>query len=465
MRNLSIAILCVFLSNLLFSQEVKRCAYDEMMQFYETQYPGFNKLRGQAFDYAKAVANSNTSAKNTYPADSIIQVPVVVHIVYENPAENLHDSLVYSQIDMLNQSFRMQNPDTSNLRSFFDTLRADAGIEFFLAKVDPNGDSTSGITRTQTVKTTFASGLLGITGLDEIKMSSTGGANAWNTEKYLNIWVGDFSISDPIFGNTPSVLGKAYPPMGISTSIWPSTSPSPNPGLDGVIIHYEVFGVKNPLAVGQVLSIADMGRTAVHEVGHYLGLRHIWGDGGNPLFPGSIDCSVDDHINDTPNSGNNSQQSGCDPNKNTCTEASGFDYPDLWENYMDYSDEVCQVMFTHGQVALMRSSLINLRSGVVAEGRRQNPSVNVSINEISGFSSFDVYPNPTSGVLNINFEIDNKSESVIEVIGLDAKTYFRRNVTANENSTQLNLNGLAPGIYFVHLSNLDVNEFKRIILH
>ncbi|MEX0812953.1 MAG: T9SS type A sorting domain-containing protein [Chitinophagales bacterium] len=370
MRNILLLFLFVFTVVVTSAQDFHRCGYDLMLQQYEAQYPGFIQARNQTFDQAKQLAFLQSNHKSGFSQDSVFKIPVVVHILYKNANENLHDSLIHNQIEMLNLSYRMRNSDTSNLRPEFDTLKADVGLEFFLAKEDPLGDSTNGIIR----KSTTTQGFFDIGGdLDLIKQSTEGGSDAWDTERYLNIWVGDLSL----FGQ-PGVLGFAYPPIGAAN--WPPNSNAPSPEFDGVVIHFEVFGVNNPFAVGGILSMADQGRTAVHEVGHYLGLRHIWGDGGSPFFPGPPDCSVDDGIDDTPNAGNNSQQTGCDPNKNTCVDTP-YDYPDLWENYMDYSEESCQVMFTNDQAAVMRSNLINYRNSLIQEGKRQCP---VILNELTG---------------------------------------------------------------------------------
>lgn len=460
MKKYSSFILLLLVVNTLLAQHVERCGHDLLMQQYETKYPGFNQARNHSFAIAQnAVYNNN--AKAAVSNDSVLRIPVVVHFVYKNATENLHDSLVHNQIKMLNQSFRMQDPDTANIRPLFDSLRADAHIEFFLTKVDENGDSTTGITRTQT----STQGFFDFLDLDKIKKPSQGGVAAWDTDKFLNIWVGDMS-----FQGQPGVLGYAYPPTGGVDSIWPAGANAPSPDLDGVVIHYEVFGDRNPLAVGGQLAIADRGRTAVHEVGHFLGLRHIWGDGGNPLFPGPPDCSVDDGIKDTPNSGNNSQQTGCQPSKNTCSPASGYDYPDMWENYMDYSEESCQVIFTHDQVAIMRYNLINPRAGLAEEGKRQNPdeqepvdSVGVGIGNVNVSMGLNVYPNPSSGLVNLEFSNVN-SNSKLSVIAIDGKTVANQNVAANTNNLYLNLEELQSGIYFIRLQNNKGSAYKRLVI-
>ena len=214
-------------------------------------------------------------------AEDIITIPVVVHIVYNTSSENLSDAQVQSQIAVLNEDFRRLNADAS-------------------------GNTTSGITRTATSTTSFSTN-------DYVKYSSNGGKDAWATDKYLNIWVCDLS------GGT---LGYAqFPGSGAAET-------------DGVVISYRYFG-----RGGSAQAPFDKGRTASHEVGHWLNLRHIWGDGG---------CSYDDYVNDTPIAGD--AHYGC-PSWPTSTCSSY----DMYMNYMDYVDDACMNMFSTGQKNRMRA--------------------------------------------------------------------------------------------------------------
>ncbi len=245
--------------------------------------------------------------------DGTITIPVVVHVVYNNSTENVSDAQIQSQIDVLNEDFRRLNADASNTPSVFQGVAADSEIEFCLASVDPSGNATNGITRTSTTRTSFGTN-------DQVKFNSSGGKDAWPAGDYLNMWVCDIS---------GSILGYAQFPGG-------------SPSTDGVVIDYAYFGT-----IGTATSPFDLGRTATHEVGHWLNLRHIWGDGG---------CSVDDFVSDTPTAGSaNTTGSPCSfPGPNTCNSGSG-DLPDMFQNYMDYSDDVCMNLFTQGQKSRMRA--------------------------------------------------------------------------------------------------------------
>lgn len=328
------------------SAQIKPCYTDEYVHYLNQQHPGFKQAMQDQFNQAKAHANSKAVHRSTQATapDTIYRIPVVFHVVYKTAQENVHDSLLYSQIRVLNEDYRRLNSDTSNTRAIFKNRAADIGVEFYLATIDPNGNLTTGITRTATTAS-FGGGFIpNPNDLDKVKSSAQGGKDAWDTDKYLNIWV---------CNTGGSILGLAYPPTAAPN--WPSGSTASQDKW-GVVLSYEVVGYQNPRAVGQ-LSIANRGRTAVHEVGHYLGLRHIWGDAG---FFGSVDCDLtkDDGFDDTPHMGSNSQQTGCNFTKNTCTNGETPDEPDMVENYMDYSTESCQNMFTQQQANLMRSMIV-----------------------------------------------------------------------------------------------------------
>jgi hypothetical protein len=238
---------------------------------------------------------------------TVIRIPVVVHVLYTNSTENISDAQIQSQINVLNQDFRRTNPDATNKWA----QAADVEIEFVLATSDPYGYATSGITRTNTTTSTWQTN-------DAMKDNNQGGQNAWPSSQYLNIWV----VGKLVNSAGRTILGYAQFPGGGSAV------------TDGVVIAHNYFGSQ-----GTVQTPYNKGRTATHEVGHWLNLKHIWGD--------SNDCAVDDGISDTPNS--NAPNYGCSTGKTSCGTA------DMVENYMDYSDDACMNLFTAGQKDRMRA--------------------------------------------------------------------------------------------------------------
>ena len=378
-----------------FSQEVYKCYTHEAMQYQESLTPGYLEAVEASFERAKTSQSQDRS--------TVYTIPVVVHIVYNDASENLDDSVVFNQIDILNASFRRTNADTINLRNAFTTIVGDAFIEFQLAQIDPNGQATTGITRTNTTQTSF----IGVGGFpaEGVKSSTDGGIDPWDQSRYLNIWVCNMSL----FG-TPFLLGYASPPNNLPN--WP---PGSSDDLsDGVVIEFEAFGSNNPNILDLGGGAVEVeGKTAVHEVGHYLGLRHIWADG---------DCTDEYCIDDTPNADDQSDED-CDTTKNSCTDNIGTlgDLPDMVENYMDYSAETCQNSFTQGQVDLMRGVLENERIDLISG----NPASTSNFRQFE----FNIYPNPSQGTAlignipkeNAQLKIYNESGKVIRELKVSSQ--------------------------------------------
>ncbi len=229
-----------------------------------------------------------------------ITIPCVVHVVYNGSTQNISDAQIASQMTVLNEDFRRLNSDADGTWP----QASDSEIEFCLASVDPNGNATNGITRTSTTVNGFGTN-------DAVKFNSSGGKDAWPAADYLNIWVCNIG---------GGILGYAQFPGG-------------NPATDGVVNDYRYFG-----NIGTATAPFDLGRTMTHEVGHYLNLRHIWGDGN---------CNVDDFVSDTPTS--DASNGGCNVGHVSCNSV------DMVQNYMDYSDDACMNLFTEGQKTRMRA--------------------------------------------------------------------------------------------------------------
>lgn len=390
--------------------QTEQCATHTLLQQHTAQYPQYGLMVDQAFDQARQWVHDNGFSK----AGGVYQIPVVVHVVYLTPQQNLADSIIHNQIAVLNRDYRRLNTDTINTRTEFLPLAADAEIEFYLATTDPDGNPTTGITRTAGTPALGSFSPFS----DDVKYDSLGGKDAWPTNRYLNIWV-----CDVLFGF--GVLGYAYPPIG-NVPNWDTTVTPADPMRQGVVIHWTVFGSNNPNASGPY-AITNRGRTATHEVGHYLGLRHVWGDG---------DCTMDDGLSDTPDADGNAGQV-CDWSKNTCTESSGPELPDNIENYMDYAADSCMNMFTHGQVAMMRYVLETFRPELVG--------LPVGMPTYTLEENILLYPNPGTTVLNIRpagTPADIRGGMMTDMAG-------RQVLTLQPGQTEINTSALTPGVYLV----------------
>ena len=245
-------------------------------------------------------------------------IPVVVHVVYNAKSENISASQIKSQITILNKDFHAKNPDKSKVPGVWKGLAADAGIKFVLASKDPNGKPTKGITRTKTTRTSFGTG-------DTVKSTASGGIDPWPTDKYLNIWVCTLA---------GGLLGYAQFPGG-------------PPETDGVVILNTAFGTK-----GTAAAPFNLGRTTTHEIGHWLNLRHIWGD--------TEDCSGTDFVADTPNAEGPNYGKPAFPHISCNNGPNG----DMFMNYMDYVDDDSMFMFTTQQVARMAAALEGPRNTI-----------------------------------------------------------------------------------------------------
>jgi hypothetical protein len=255
------------------------------------------------------------------PAGPVL-IPVVVHVIHRGGAENISDAQIKSQIDVLNRDYRMKNSDIGKVPAPFKPVVADPMIQFALAQTDPLGQPTNGITRTQTAVTQFNSN-------DAMKFTAQGGHDAWDSTRYLNIW-----ICPEIYDGPRTLLGYAQFPGGL-------------PATDGVAIIHNAFGT-----TGTAAAPFNLGRTATHEIAHWLDVFHIWGDA-----PG---CSTDDQVADTPLQDSENYGTPTFPHVSCNNGPNG----DMFMNYMDYVDDRAMFMFTQGQVARMRATLMGPRSTI-----------------------------------------------------------------------------------------------------
>lgn len=299
----------------------RTCATEQYLETLEQLQPGAKVQQQKAREATLEQLRRKPQGQALRQAGTIT-IPVVFHVLYNSPEQNIPDEQILSQLAVLNADFGRTNADKINTPSYFELLAGDADIEFCMASTGPNGEMTNGITRTQTTATSF--NVIN----NNIKRADKGGAPAWDRDQYLNIWVGN--IADDI-------LGWATFPGSTTSSQY-----------DGVVLHYQTIGTA-PLNKSKWEY--NKGRTATHEVGHWLGLQHIWGSGNSS-------CSDSDDIEDTPNQ--REPNYGC-PNE-TVLSCNNGPYGDMWQNYMDYSNDACMNLFTKGQIAYMQEVLNTTRS-------------------------------------------------------------------------------------------------------
>ncbi|MBX3253810.1 MAG: T9SS type A sorting domain-containing protein [Chitinophagaceae bacterium] len=340
---------------------------------------------------------------------SVITIPVVIHILYNTPAENISDEQIRSQIEVLNRDFGKQNKDFGQVPAAFAPFAADTRIQFELAKVDPEGRATNGIIRKKTTQASWKQD-------DMMKFSASGGDDAWDSRYYLNIWVCNLNRS---------LLGY-------------STFPGAVAAKDGVVIRTDIFGNINISS-----PVYNKGRTTTHEVGHWLNLKHLWGDSY---------CG-DDGVDDTPpqrtyNSGCSSfpqiDPEGCNPS------ADG----DMFMNFMDFSDDACILMFTYGQKQRMRNLF---KEGGARASILQSPALGQPWNntpspysQTSG-ASIHIFPNPAAS--GITFATGDNKPVIVKSFIIYNNT--GKPVMRGNNSSGTQITGLIPGIYLISIEAED----------
>jgi Pregnancy-associated plasma protein-A/Secretion system C-terminal sorting domain len=371
------------------------------------------------------IASTNSNARIVSGRDTlnneVIIIPVVVHILYNTNEQNISDQQVLSQIDVLNKDYRRLNADAVNTPMAFKNVAADVRISFCLAKTDPEGKPTTGILRKFTSVSSFKTN-------DVMKFSAQGGDNAWDAGSYLNLWVCNLS------GN---MLGYA---------VLPGTPAE----RDGVVIHYTAFGT-----VGKIKAPYNKGRTATHEIGHWLGLQHLWGD---------ADCG-DDGISDTPPQ--QKANTGCTsfPHISSCSSnPSG----DMFMNFMDLTDDACMNLFTEGQKSRMRSFFAkgNLRNSFL-----QATACTATIEEAGPLPDsnsdsqkviISVYPNPFNS--GVTIDLGNASQitgKLIKVFNTTGQLIASQPVTSRK--TLLQLGNLPPGVYILKIAGDKSNAVYKLL--
>jgi Secretion system C-terminal sorting domain/Pregnancy-associated plasma protein-A len=352
-------------------------------------------------------ASGTSSGASSGSLPSLITIPVVVHILYNTNAENISDAQVQSQIDVLNADYQKQNADTAEIPAYYRSLAANCGFRFGLALADTNGQSTTGIIHKYTNNSYFTID-------DDIKSAATGGDDGWDRDRYLNIWVGN--LTGDVLGYS-SVVGGAK-------------------ATDGVVVLYTAFGT-----TGKATAPFNLGRTAVHEVGHWLNMIHTWGD----------DSCGTDLVADTP-----PQQGPTygDPS-GIIVSCGNTPYGNLYQDYMDFTDDIGMHLFTNGQKARMLTLFApgGFRYALLSDTvpvDTATAAVTAAAAEGSVYG-MTIYPNPAVSLVTIQLTDPACLGGLLDVynqLGQKVMTVRMTGLTL-----QLDVAGLASGIYFIRASD------------
>jgi len=398
MNKITIVFFLVF-SMSIFAQ--RTCGTDAKLQELIKNKPGFATHHKEVMDF---IYNPNTSkklfSKQSSTANTIVTIPVVFHILYKNANQNISEAQIQTQLDVLNKDFRKLNTDFNTVvPAVFKPLAADVEVLFCKATKTPAGVATNGIT-TKSVPSTF---------VFEDDYYTASGELAWDTTKYLNIWIGSFTDE--------SLLGQAFPPSAAGQE------------SDGLAISYRAFGT-----TGTALTPNRKGRTTTHEVGHYLGLLHPWGDGN---------CEFGDGVADTP--ATFQQYSGCPTfpsNQYACVASTNGS---MFMNYMDYVDDACMAFFTLGQKEIMRNTLAGPRLSLLTS----NGCGNLGLNNFETLNAIAVYPNPVSQYFMITSpQLQMDEVEMYNVLGQLVKT--QKLIQTNNT---IHIEELPSGTYYLRIYN------------
>ncbi|MFC6876687.1 M43 family zinc metalloprotease [Flavobacterium myungsuense] len=398
--NKIITILVLFFSVSIFAQ--RTCGTDAKLQELIKNKPGFAAKYKEMMNY---IYNPNTSknlfSKQSSTANTVVTIPIVFHVLYKNANQNISDAQIQSQIDVLNKDFRKLNTDFNTVvPNAFKPLAADVEILFCKATKKPDGTATTGITR-KSVPNTFDF-------FNEYFTAS--GQLSWDNTKYLNIWIGDA-------GGT-NLLGLH----------------SPADDADGVAISHQAFGTS-----GTALSPFRKGRTTTHEIGHYFGLNHPFGDGNCKL------SGEGDRVADTP--ATKQPYYGCPtfPNNDINYVCEVSTNGAMFMNYMEYVNDACMAFFTLGQKEIMRNSLAGPRLSLLSS----NGCGTLGLNEFEAVNAIAVYPNPVSQYFMITSpQIQIDEVELYNVLGQLVKT--QKLIQTNNT---IHIEELPYGTYYLRIYN------------
>ena len=411
-----ILVLCIAILSSFASYAQRECA----SHTYSQNLRNSDAAIARAMDAAAAFEGSlelSTGANGTI-SEPVIRIPVVIHVLYNTPSQNISDAQIKSQIDALNRDFRRKNSDTANTPSRFKSIAADVAIEFVLATVDTKGQASNGIIRKATAVKDWTSD-------DKIKFTAQGGSDAWDSKNYLNIWV----------GNMRSLLGY-------------SSAPGCPANRDGLVIATSAFGTVN------VSGSFNMGRTAVHEAGHWLGLKHTWGD---------TYCG-DDSIDDTPKQGN--YTTGCPSGfRTSCNNGS---LGDMYMNYMDFTNDACLNLFTRGQKSKMRTQFAQggARAGLLVSKGLSAPwysgySEPAMPEAVATNAQTSIHPNPAANFIVITTSAEDWIGTQVRILNVSGAIV--KTVLITCKSQQINIASLSAGAYIIQGEAAGKKLAKRFV--
>lgn len=391
-------LLAVALGIFSFGSAQRTCGTpDKMNKLYETNLEA-KKNRNNLYNFLKTKNNRQSK----FASSGVVTVPVVVHVLYSNDEMNISKEQILSQLKVLNDDFRKLNADfNTNVPDAFKGVAADMELTFHLATKTPTGQPTEGIVRKE-VSPEFD--------FDNDYCESNG-SDAWDPDRYLNIWVGNISEDYLGWAYMPDHAGEYY---------------------DGLAIGYKYFGT-----TGTVVAPFNLGRTATHEIGHYFGLHHIWGE-NEPTSASSSNCGKkgwSDFCDDTPATYYYYFDTPSFPNTRYVCDKSNPNGA-MFMNYMDYVDDKVMGLFTNDQKTIVRNAI---------DTYRPNLTHSLGVADLAKFEAISVYPNPTAEYISIRSPKQQIDE--IEIFGNEGRLIKR--IILKNLSDKIDVKTLSTGTYYI----------------
>jgi len=390
-----------------FTFAQRTCATMDKVHDQINTIAGFSEHHQEVMDYIQNPNNPQTLfSKGPNAPAVVVTIPVVFHVLYKNAAQNISDAQILSQLTVLNNDYRKLNSDFNTVvPAAFRPLGADMEITFCKATKTPTGASTTGITR-KSVSTSF---------VFEDNYYTAAGEPAWDPTKYLNIWIGRFTDDQ--------LLGFAY---------LPDSAGLPN---DGLCIGDQYFGT-----TGTATAPFNKGRTGTHEIGHYFGLLHPWGDDGSSCSS----AANSDGVADTPATKDPYFNCPTFPsNTNACTSTANGS---MFMNYMDYVNDACMAFFTAGQKTIMQNTLAGPRLSLITAN---NGCSTLGLTEFQAINAISVYPNPVSQY----FMITSAQTKIDEVEIYNTVGQLVKTQKLTQTNNVINIEELASGPYYLRIYN------------
>ncbi len=453
----------------------RTCGFQQQMDVICQHNPTFaghlqsskSSLQTVADQYRQGHPSGSRTSSSAAP------VPVVFHILVDSQQLNDIGGIAGirqrcdSQIAVLNRDYNAQNADSTLIPTGWKPLFGSVGIHFGLARIDPSGNPSPGYELRVVSVSGFDTGASVSYGFQDryasAKHHTTGGLDAWDNTRYMNVWCINFADNTHLLGTT---IAKSWTPAGgCDTS---SGFSCPSNDDQGICINYEALGKRASVTDLYPAGIFDQGRTLTHEVGHFFEIWHVWGDDGGlcPWSGGADDGFMDTPPQTTSTSGNPGYTLSGGTKYDGCKDSSGVNVQPhgiACLDFLDYTDDAGMHLFTPDQAAAM-ASMVD-RIGGENYGLVRYPELTAAVPVISADDvAFSVSPNPSTGLLTVVYDYRQADLRSVEVTDVTGRTVLSRTLKTAAGIVSLDMREMAKGIYFVRCNFAAGINTRKILL-